>query len=150
VGGCAQQGPTEHREPRDQPAIARERCSAVAHTPGTGRSHSQCKGAQADEDRHGGTGQAPGHECSTRLPDLLPNYNWANEEVAAGRPTRAAGEDWLNAGHQSEVEALIGTAHQHLPGVAKQLRQAMNKLDTLKGKMVQANLRLVVSVAKNT
>ena len=32
--------------------------------------------------------------------------------------------------------------------MAKQLRQAMNKLDALKGEMVQANLRLVVSIAK--
>jgi RNA polymerase primary sigma factor len=46
------------------------------------------------------------------------------------------------------VETLIGSARQHLPGVAKQLRQAMNKLDALKGEMVQANLRLVVSIAK--
>jgi RNA polymerase primary sigma factor len=84
----------------------------------------------------------------TRLPDLLAKLQLTNEEVLQVVRRVLQWEEWLNAGHQSEVEALIGTVHQHLPGVVKQLRQALNKLDVLKGEMVQANLRLVVSIAK--
>jgi RNA polymerase sigma factor (sigma-70 family) len=100
--------------------------------------------------RKAGRGRAkrPNPGVPTRLPDLLAKLQLTNEEVLQAVRRVLQWEEWLNAGHQSEVEALIGTAHQHLPGVVKQLRQAMNKLDALKGEMVQANLRLVVSIAK--
>jgi RNA polymerase primary sigma factor len=95
-----------------------------------------------------GLAKRPGTSVPTRLPDLLAKLQLTNEEVLQAVRRVLQWEDWLNAGHQSEVEALIGTAHQYLPGMAKQLRQAMNKLDALKGEMIQANLRLVVSIAK--
>jgi RNA polymerase primary sigma factor len=95
-----------------------------------------------------GLAKRPGTSVPTRLPDLLAKLQLTNEEVLQAVRRVLQWEDWLNDGHRSEVEALIGSAHQHLPWVGKQLRQAMNKLDTLKGEMVQANLRLVVSIAK--
>jgi RNA polymerase sigma factor (sigma-70 family) len=100
--------------------------------------------------RKAGRGRAkrPSTNVPTRLPDLLAKLQLTNEEVLQAVRRVLQWEEWLNGGHHSEVEALIGTAHQHLPGVVKQLRQAMNKLDALKGEMVQANLRLVVSIAK--
>jgi RNA polymerase primary sigma factor len=54
----------------------------------------------------------------------------------------------MRAGRQPAVEDLLGKAYLQVPAVAKQLRQAQAKLDALKGEMVQANLRLVVSIAK--
>ncbi|MDQ3831616.1 MAG: sigma-70 family RNA polymerase sigma factor, partial [Candidatus Tectomicrobia bacterium] len=39
-------------------------------------------------------------------------------------------------------------AHYQVPEIAKRLRYGQAKLDALKGEMVQANLRLVVSIAK--
>jgi RNA polymerase sigma factor (sigma-70 family) len=95
-----------------------------------------------------GLAKRPGTSVPTRLPDLLAKLQLTHEEVLQAVRRVLQWEDWWNAGHRSEVEALIGAAHQLLPGVGKQLRQAMNKLDALKGEMVQANLRLVVSIAK--
>jgi RNA polymerase sigma factor RpoD-like protein len=89
-----------------------------------------------------------GTSVPTRLPDLLAKLQLTNEEVLQAVRRVLQWEDWLNSGDRSKVEVLIGPAHQQLPGVAKQLRQALSKLDTLKGEMVQANLRLVVSIAK--
>ena len=66
----------------------------------------------------------PGTSVPTRLPDLLAKLQLTNEEVLQAVRRVLQWEDWLNTGHQAEVEVLIGTAHQHLPGVAKQLRQA--------------------------
>jgi RNA polymerase primary sigma factor len=57
-------------------------------------------------------------------------------------------DDWLAAGRHADVGAVLGKASMQVPPVAKQLRQAQGKLDILKGAMVQANLRLVVSIAK--
>src|SRR4029434_1936093 len=82
-----------------------------------------------------GWAQRTGTSVPIRLPDLLAKLQLTNEEVLQAVRRVLQWEDWLNAGHQSEVEALIGTAHQHLPGVAKHIRQAMNKLDALKGEM---------------
>jgi RNA polymerase primary sigma factor len=84
----------------------------------------------------------------TRLPDLLVKLQLTNDEMQQAVRRVLQWEDWLQAGHQSKVEALIGKAHQVVPEVVKQLRQAQGKLDSLKGEMVQANLRLVVSIAK--
>jgi RNA polymerase primary sigma factor len=100
--------------------------------------------------RKAGMGRAkrPSLGVPTRLSEFLAKLQMTNEEVLQAVRRVLQWEEWLNAGHQSEVEALIGTAHQYLPGVVKQLRQAMDKLDALKGEMVQANLRLVVSIAK--
>ncbi|MGH8070683.1 MAG: sigma-70 family RNA polymerase sigma factor [Candidatus Entotheonellia bacterium] len=84
----------------------------------------------------------------TRLPDLLAKLQLTNDEVQQAVRRVLQWEEWLKAGHQAEVEALIGKAHQQVPEVVKQLRQAQGKLDALKGEMVQANLRLVVSIAK--
>jgi RNA polymerase primary sigma factor len=105
---------------------------------------------QGHMSRKAGMGRAkrPSPGVPTRLSEFLAKLQMTNEEVLQAVRRVLQWEEWLNAGHQSEVEALIGTAHQYLPGVVKQLRQAMDKLDALKGEMVQANLRLVVSIAK--
>jgi RNA polymerase sigma factor (sigma-70 family) len=95
-----------------------------------------------------GRGKRPPMSVPTRLPDLLAKLQLTNDEVQQAVRRVLQWEDWLKTGQQSEVEALIGKAHQHVCGVVKQLRQAQSKLDALKGEMVQANLRLVVSIAK--
>jgi RNA polymerase sigma factor (sigma-70 family) len=84
----------------------------------------------------------------SRLPDLLVKLQLTNDEVQQVVRRVLQWEEWLQAGHKSEVEAQIGKVHQVVLDVVKQLRQAQNKLDALKGEMVQANLRLVVSIAK--
>jgi RNA polymerase primary sigma factor len=95
-----------------------------------------------------GRGEHPVANFPTRLPDLLATLQLTNDEVQ--QPVRRVlqWDEWLKTGRRSEVEALLGKAYQKVPGVAKQLRQAQAKLDVLKGEMVQANLRLVVSIAK--
>jgi RNA polymerase sigma factor (sigma-70 family) len=95
-----------------------------------------------------GHGKRPGTSVPTRLPDLLAKLQLTNDEVQQAVRRVLQWEEWLKAGQQSEVEVLLGKAHQYLPEVVKQLRQAQGKLDRLKGEMVQANLRLVVSIAK--
>jgi RNA polymerase primary sigma factor len=93
-------------------------------------------------------GKRPATGVPTRLPDLLAKLQLTNDEVQQAVRRLLQWEEWLKAGHQPKVEALIGKAYQQVPGVVKQLRQAQAKLDVLKGEMVQANLRLVVSIAK--
>jgi RNA polymerase sigma factor (sigma-70 family) len=83
-----------------------------------------------------------------RLADLLVKLQLTNDEVQQVVRRVLQWEERLQAGYKSEVETLIGKVHQTVLGVVKQLRQAQNKLDALKGEMVQANLRLVVSIAK--
>jgi len=84
----------------------------------------------------------------TRLPEILIKLQLTNDEVQQAIRRVFQWEDWLQAGQPSKVEALIGKAHQVVSEVVKQLRQAQSKLEALKGEMVQANLRLVVSIAK--
>ncbi len=93
-------------------------------------------------------GKRPSTSVPIRLSDLLAKLQLTNDEVQQAVRRVLQWEEWLKAGQQSEVEALLGKAHQHVPEVVAQLRQAQGKLDTLKGEMVQANLRLVVSIAK--
>jgi RNA polymerase primary sigma factor len=95
-----------------------------------------------------GRGKRATTSVPTRLPDLLAKLQITNDEVQQAVRRVLQWEEWLKAGHQSEVEALIGKAHQYVTEVVKQLRQAQGRLDALKGEMVQANLRLVVSIAK--
>jgi RNA polymerase sigma factor (sigma-70 family) len=95
-----------------------------------------------------GQGKRPNTSVPTRLPDLLAKLQLTNDEVQQAVRRVLRWEERLKAGQQSEVEALLGKALQFVPEVVKQLRQAQSKLDTLKGEMVQANLRLVVSIAK--
>jgi RNA polymerase sigma factor (sigma-70 family) len=96
----------------------------------------------------GGSAKYSTPSVPTRLPDLLAKLQLTKDEVQQAVRRALQWEDWQQTGRQSEVEALIGKAHQLLPQVVKQLRQAQSKLDALKGEMVQANLRLVVSIAK--
>jgi RNA polymerase sigma factor (sigma-70 family) len=93
-------------------------------------------------------GKRPTPGVPTRLADLLAKLQLTNDEVQQAVRRILQWEEWLKTGHHSEVEALIGKAHQYLPGVVNQLRQAQGKLDALKGEMIKANLRLVVSIAK--
>jgi RNA polymerase primary sigma factor len=95
-----------------------------------------------------GQGKRSLASAPSRLPELLAKLHLTNDEVQHAVRRVLQWEEWLRKGHQAEVEALIGRAHQHLAGIVKQLRQAQGKLDALKGEMVQANLRLVVSIAK--
>jgi RNA polymerase sigma factor (sigma-70 family) len=95
-----------------------------------------------------GRGKRPTMSVPTRLPELLAKLQLTNDEVQQVVRRVLQWEEWLKTGQQAEVEALIGKAYQHVLGVGKQLRQAQGKLDALKGEMVQANLRLVVSIAK--
>ena len=108
----------------------------------------QWQGRTARTKAGGGSAQHPTTSVPTRLPDLLIKLQLTNDEVQQAVRRVLQWEEWLQAGHQSEVEALIGKAHQVVAEVVKQLRQAQSKLDLLKGQMVQANLRLVVSIAK--
>jgi RNA polymerase sigma factor (sigma-70 family) len=93
-------------------------------------------------------GGRPATGIPTRLPDLLAKLQLTNDEVQQAVRRVLQWDEWLKAGLQSEVEAMIGRAHQRLTAIAKLLRQGQAKLDALKGEMVQANLRLVVSIAK--
>jgi RNA polymerase sigma factor (sigma-70 family) len=95
-----------------------------------------------------GRAKGPSSSVPTRLSDLLAKLQLSNDEVQQAVRRVLQWEEWLNAGQLAEVEALLGKARQCVPEVVKQLRQAQGKLDTLKGEMVQANLRLVVSIAK--
>jgi RNA polymerase primary sigma factor len=95
-----------------------------------------------------GPAKRPTTSVPSRLPDLLAKLQLTNDEVQQAVRRVLQWEAWLRAGRQAEVEALIGKAHQVVSEVARQLRQAQGKLDALKGEMVQANLRLVVSIAK--
>jgi RNA polymerase primary sigma factor len=95
-----------------------------------------------------GRGKRPSTGAPTRLADLLAKLQLTNDEVQQAVRRVLQWDEWRKMGRQFEVEALIGKAYQLVPGVAKQLRQAQSKLDALKGEMVQANLRLVVSIAK--
>jgi RNA polymerase primary sigma factor len=95
-----------------------------------------------------GRGKRPSTGAPTRLADLLPKLQCTNDEVQQAVRRVLQWDEWRKMGRQFEVEGLIGKAYQLVPGVAKQLRQAQGKLDALKGEMVQANLRLVVSIAK--
>ena len=65
----------------------------------------------------------------SRLPDLLVKLQLTNDEVQQVVRRVLQWEEWLQAGHKSEVEAQIGKVHQVVLEVVKQLRQAQNKLD---------------------
>jgi len=108
----------------------------------------QWQGRTARTKASGGSAKHSTTSVPTRLPDLLAKLQLTNDEVQQAVRRVLQWEDWLQAGHQSEVEALLGKTHQVVPEVVKQLRQAQSKLEALKGEMVQANLRLVVSIAK--
>ena len=93
-------------------------------------------------------GRRPATGNPTGLPELLAKLQLTNDEVQQAVRRVLQWDDWLKTGLQSEVEVLIGRAHQRVTAIAKLLRRAQAKLDALKGEMVQANLRLVVSIAK--
>jgi RNA polymerase primary sigma factor len=95
-----------------------------------------------------GRAKRPTTSVPIRLPELLTKLQLTNDEVQQVVRRVLQWEGWLKTGHRSEVETRIGKAHQYVPELGKQLRQAQGKLDALKGEMVQANLRLVVSIAK--
>jgi RNA polymerase primary sigma factor len=85
---------------------------------------------------------------SSRPTDLLMKLQLTGEEIQQAVRRVLQWDDWLAAGRHADVGAVLGKASMQVPTVAKQLRQAQGKLDILKGAMVQANLRLVVSIAK--
>src|SRR6266511_2662808 len=95
-----------------------------------------------------GRGKRPVMIFPHRLPDLLMKLQLTSDEVQQAVRRVLQWDEWMKVGRQAEVEALIGKVYQQVATVAKQLRQAQAKLDALKGEMVQANLRLVVSIAK--
>jgi RNA polymerase sigma factor RpoD-like protein len=90
----------------------------------------------------------PDPGMTIRLHGLLVKLHLTNDEVQQAVRRVLQWDDWLKTGRESAVEALIGRAQHRITEVAKQLRQGQAKLDALKGEMVQANLRLVVSIAK--
>jgi RNA polymerase sigma factor (sigma-70 family) len=93
-------------------------------------------------------GRRAGFANPIRLPDLLVKLQLTNDEVQLATRRVLQWDDWLRTGRQFEVDALIGRAHYQVTEIAKRLRHGQAKLDSLKGEMVQANLRLVVSIAK--
>jgi len=84
----------------------------------------------------------------SRLHDLLVKLQLSSEEVYLAVRRVLQWDQWLQNGRQGNVEALIGKLVLQVPAAATQLRQAQAQLDRVKGVMVQANLRLVVSIAK--
>jgi RNA polymerase sigma factor RpoD-like protein len=97
---------------------------------------------------HKERGKRPTLDVPIPLPELLIKLQLTNDEIQQAVRRVLQWDDWLRIGRQSEVEALIGKTHHQLAEATKQLRQGQRKLDGLKGEMVQANLRLVVSIAK--
>jgi RNA polymerase primary sigma factor len=95
-----------------------------------------------------GRGQRHVPGLPARLADLLSKLQLTGEEIQQAVRRVLQWDDWLQAGRGAEVEALVGKLAAQVPMVAAQLRQAQATLDALKGEMVQANLRLVVSIAK--
>jgi RNA polymerase primary sigma factor len=84
----------------------------------------------------------------SRLHDLLAKLQLSSEEIYLSVRRVIQWDQWLQNGRRGEVEALLGKMALHVPAAATQLRQAQAQLDHLKAEMVQANLRLVVSIAK--
>lgn len=84
----------------------------------------------------------------TKFPDLLATLQLTNDEVQQAVRRVLLWGEWLNAGRQADVEPLIGRAWRLVSPLARRLMQVQATLDGLKGEMVKANLRLVVSIAK--
>lgn len=95
-----------------------------------------------------GRSQHPAAGPWTRPADLLTKLQLTGEEIQQAVRRILQWDDWLKAGRHADVAAILGKASAQVPSAAKQLRRAQAKLDALKGEMVQANLRLVVSIAK--
>lgn len=93
-------------------------------------------------------GRRVGSANPIRLADLLVKLQLTNDEVQQASRRVLQWDDWLHTERRFEVDALIGRAHCQVTEIATRLRHGQAKLDTLKGEMVQANLRLVVSIAK--
>jgi RNA polymerase primary sigma factor len=98
------------------------------------------------------TGRTRAKRCSLNTPpkflDLLTKLQLTHDEIEQAVRRILQWEEWLKADRQAEVEALVGRVCSQVPALGRQLRQAQANHDTLKGEMVQANLRLVVSIAK--
>jgi RNA polymerase primary sigma factor len=97
-----------------------------------------------------GRGRSPRSAVNppSRLHDILVKLQLSSEEVYLAVRRVLQWDQWLQEGRQSDIEALIGKMAAQVPAAAMQLRQAQAQLDHLKGEMVRANLRLVVSIAK--
>jgi RNA polymerase sigma factor RpoD-like protein len=93
-------------------------------------------------------GKRPLPDLPRQLPALLTALQMTNDEIQQAVRRILQWDEWLKAGRQAEVEALLGKAYQQVPEAAERLHHGQAKLETLKGEMVQANLRLVVSIAK--
>jgi len=93
-------------------------------------------------------GKRSSPNAPAKFPELLAKLQLTIDEVEQAVRRVLQWDEWLKSGQQADVEALVGRAWGQITPLARQLKQAQAKLDALKGEMVQANLRLVVSIAK--